>query len=299
MSTAATPPLAHCFTVDVEEWFQVSALEPYVARGDWRVTPSRVAIGTDRLLALLDEAGAKGTFFTLGWVARHHPDVVRRIVAAGHELASHGWWHERVTTLDPQRFRTDVRDAKRLLEDVGGVPVLGYRAPSFSIIPGFEWALDVLAEEGYAYDSSLFPIRRRGYGHPDAPVRAHLLMRSGRPLLELPPATQTFGPLRVPAAGGGWFRQFPYALTRRALRQAERTGEPAVFYIHPWELDPDQPRLAVSLKTRIRHYANLAKMEERIRRMLAEFRFTTCAARLGLEPLATTSSASRRVAVPA
>lgn len=299
MSTAPAPRLAHLFTVDVEEWFQVSALEPHVPRASWATTPSRVAVGTERLLGMLDAAGARGTFFTLGWVARHNPSLVRAIVAAGHELASHGWWHERVTSVTTDRFRQDVRDAKAILEDVGGVPVHGYRAPSFSIVPGREWALDILAEEGYVYDSSLFPIRRRGYGHPDAPTRTHLMVRDGRPLLEVPPATMTIAGRRFPAAGGGWFRHFPYALTRRALRQAEGKGEPAVFYIHPWELDPAQPRLDVPLRTRIRHYGSLSRVEGRIARMLRDFRFTSCAAWLGLERAAATSTIAAREAVHA
>jgi polysaccharide deacetylase family protein (PEP-CTERM system associated) len=274
----------HHFTVDVEEYFHVSALEPFVARGDWDALPSRVEAGTRTLLALLAEHGARGTFFVLGWVARRHPGLVREIADAGHEVGSHGWDHRRVTLLDPEGFRAQVRDSRLLLEDLCGAPVLGYRAPSFSIVPGREWALDVLVEEGYRYDSSLFPVRRRGYGFPGGLRDPHPLRRPAGTLMEVPPATLRAGRAVLPAGGGGYFRHFPYALARAAFREAERRGHPATFYLHPWEADPDQPRLAVPVATRVRHYGGLHRVVPRLRRLLAEFRFVPIAETLKLSP---------------
>jgi polysaccharide deacetylase family protein (PEP-CTERM system associated) len=270
----------HFFTVDVEEYFQVKALESVVARDQWLTRPSRVARSVDALLTLLDLHGARGTFFVLGWVARHRPQVVRSIVDAGHEIASHGFSHERVTAMTPDAFREDVRASKQVLEDVCGTEVLGYRAPSFSIIPGYEWAFDVLIEEDYRYDSSLFPIHRRGYGYPSASRLPHLIHRQSGDLAEFPLATTRFLNVSVPAAGGGYLRQFPLGVIRRAFREASRRGEPATFYIHPWEIDPDQPRLPVSRLNRIRHYRGLSSALGRIESLLAEFRFDTIASHL-------------------
>jgi polysaccharide deacetylase family protein (PEP-CTERM system associated) len=263
----------HHFTVDVEEYFQVSAMESSVPRARWPEMESRVCRSMDLLLDILDQAGAKGTFFVLGMVAESHPDLVREIAARGHEVASHGWGHRRVTTLRPEEFRTSVRRSKQLLEALSGQPVIGYRAPSFSITRGREWALDVLIEEGYRYDSSLFPTRRPGYGHPDAPSRPTWLERSAGRILEVPLTVFRAAGIRIPAAGGAYFRLLPYGLTRAALRQKERWGEPGTFYIHPWELDPDQPRIPVPFHTRVRHYGGLSRTESRLRRLLEEFRF--------------------------
>lgn len=271
----------HCFTVDVEDYFQVNAFEDTVPRETWDDYSPRIHRGTDTLLDLLARHGTRGTFFTLGWVARRHPDLVRRIVSAGHEIASHGFWHRRVTDLDPDGFRQDLRESKQALEDVSGTEVVGFRAPSFSIVPGREWALDILLEEGFRYDSSLFPIRRPGYGYPNAPTAPHMIDRPAGRLLELPPATLEVARMRIPAAGGGYFRQFPYQVTSRAFRQAERLGQTGMFYIHPWELDPSQPRIAVSRLTRIRHYRGLEHTLPRLERLLAEFRFTSVANRFG------------------
>jgi polysaccharide deacetylase family protein (PEP-CTERM system associated) len=271
--------VAHHFTVDVEEYFQVSALEPIVDRDDWGAYESRVERSTEQLLEMLDRHGARGTFFVLGWIGDRHPHLVREIATRGHEVASHGWGHRRVTTLTPDRFRASVQRSKGLLEDVTGEAVLGYRAPSFSIVPGREWALDILIEEGYAYDSSLFPIRRRGYGYRSAHRDAHALARGGGRLMEFPPATLRVAGAQLPAAGGAYFRLLPYALVASALRQAERRSVPATFYLHPWELDAGQPRLDVSRATRIRHYAGLGRMADRVERLLTEFRF---------QPIATT-----------
>jgi polysaccharide deacetylase family protein (PEP-CTERM system associated) len=268
-------PTSHFFTVDVEEYFQVKALESVVRRDEWLSRPSRVAHSIDVLLASLERHGVRGTFFVLGWLAKHRPEVVLAIANAGHEIGSHGFWHERVTALGRDAFRDDIRASKRSLEDLLGTAVVGYRAPNFSIIPGCEWAFDVLLEEGYRYDSSLFPIRRRGYGYPAAQRVPHLIQRPHGWLAEFPLATTNILAYPVPAAGGGYLRQFPYAVIRRAFREASDRCEPATFYIHPWEIDPAQPRLLVSRMNRIRHYRGLDGALARIERLLKEFKFGT------------------------
>jgi polysaccharide deacetylase family protein (PEP-CTERM system associated) len=269
--------IAHIFSVDLEEYFQVYAFEGVVARDRWGTYPTRVERSADILLELLARGGSTATFFSLGWIAERYPALVRKIADAGHEVASHGWWHRRVTSLTPDQFRTDLRESKQILEDVSGQEVVGFRAPTFSIIPGIEWALDVLLEEGYVYDSSLFPIRRSGYGYPGIHPFPHYIERPAGRLLELPPATIALGSMRIPAAGGGWFRQFPYAVTRRALREHAASGNPGMFYIHPWEVDPEQPRLPASWVTKVRHYRGLEKTLPRLERMVDEFRFTSVA----------------------
>jgi len=274
----------HCFTVDVEEHFQVSAFESVVSREAWDLQPSRVVRNTEVLLDLLAEHHVIGTFFTLGWVADRHPALVQKIVAQGHELASHGWWHQRVTMLDRRQFTEDVTRSKATLEQVAGMPIAGYRAPSFSIVPGCEWAFDVLLEAGYRYDSSIFPIRRPGYGYPDAPRWAYRISRPGGDLLELPMTTLRAGPIRVPAAGGGYLRQFPFPVTRAAFRQAE-DGRGGVFYIHPWEIDPAQPRLPAGWLTRVRHYRGLDRSLPLLRRLLEEFSFTSIGRWLETHPV--------------
>lgn len=271
---------SHFFTVDVEEYFQVKALESAVSREEWTSRPSRLAGSIDALLGLLDRHNARGTFFILGWIAKHRPEVVLAIAKAGHEIASHGFWHERVTSLDQQGFREDVRSSKQALEDLIGAEILGYRAPSFSIVPGGEWAFDVLVEEGYRYDSSLFPIHRHGYGYPGSPRAPHVIERAAGRIAEFPLATTSILRYPVPAAGGGYLRQFPLAIIRRAFREASERGEPATFYIHPWEVDPDQPRLSVSALNRLRHYRGLGGTLERTDLMLREFRFDTIASYL-------------------
>ena len=270
----------HFFTVDVEEYFQVRALRSVVLRDEWLSHPSRVAKSVDELLACLDRHNVRGTFFLLGWIAKYHPEVARNISNAGHEIASHGFWHEQVTALDRAEFLDDVRSSKCELEDVTGTPVLGYRAPSFSIIPGWEWAFDVLIEAGYRYDSSLFPIHRRGYGYPSAARTPHVIQRPCGTLAEFPLATTRIFGYPVPAAGGGYLRQFPLAVIRRAFREASERGESATFYIHPWEIDPGQPRLAVSHLNRIRHYRGLDGALDRIERLLEEFSFSDIASYL-------------------
>lgn len=274
---AASPPadVEHFFTVDVEEYFQVSAFEGRVPRAEWVRHPSRLGASMERLLLLLEEHKVKATFFTLGWIAQHHPRIVGDIVAGGHEVASHGWWHHRVTSQTRAEFTEDVRAAKAILEDLSGTRVRGYRAPSFSVVPGGEWALDALLDCGYVYDSSLFPIRRRGYGYEEAIPVPHVLARRNGDLYEFPPATLKLGNRRIPAAGGGWFRHFPYGVTSRAFRTFAEQGIATVFYIHPWEVDPEQPRLDVPMLTRMRHYGGLSTTMTRLRRLLGEFRFTS------------------------
>ena len=265
---------AHHFTVDLEEYFQVSAFETRVARSDWEGFESRVAAQVARLLDLLARHEARATFFALGWVAQRRPDLIRTIASAGHEVASHGWDHARVTHQTPRQFRESIRRTKDLLEEITGAPVLGFRAPSFSIVPGKEWALDVLIEEGYRYDSSLFPVRRPGYGYPNGLAHPHWIERPAGRLAEIPPTTLNWWGLRLPAAGGAYFRLLPYGVVRAALRQCERAGTPGTFYIHPWEIDPAQPRLDVSWLTRLRHYGGLGRTAGRLERLLAEFQFT-------------------------
>jgi polysaccharide deacetylase family protein (PEP-CTERM system associated) len=279
-----TKPVEHIFTVDVEDYFQVNAFDCAVNRKDWEEFPSRVERSTDIILDLLQRKGMAGTFFTLGWVARKAPALVRRIIAAGHEVASHGWWHRKVTDLTPEEFREEVRSSKAILEDVSGQRVYGFRAPSFSIVLGREWAFDILLEEGYRYDSSLFPIRRPGYGYPSADPYPHLILRPAGALLELPPATTLIAGVRVPAAGGGYFRHLPYGLFHRAFGRLQRRGVSGMFYIHPWELDVDQPRLAVPLLARLRHYGGLHRTLPRLERILSEFRFTSVARRFDINP---------------
>ncbi len=267
----------HIFTVDVEEYFQVGAFDRVVQRKDWDSHPSRLEHSIGIILELLARHHANATFFTLGWVAERHPFLMRRIVDAGHEIASHGHWHRRVDTLTPEEFREDIRVSKAILEDLSGSPVWGFRAPNFSISPGTEWAFDILLEEGYRYDSSLFPIRRPGYGYPSAPPVPHLIHRPAGTLTELPLATTQWRGMRLPAAGGAYLRHLPFRLIQRAFREHDVSGVPAMFYIHPWELDPDQPRIAVPWHTRVRHYAGLRKTQPLLERLLGEFRFRSVA----------------------
>ena len=273
----------HLFTVDVEDYFQVVALEPWVHRSQWDAMPPRIEEAVDRVLELLTRHGTLGTFFTLGWVAKKYPHLVRRIVEVGHEIASHGWWHRRLTGLTPAEFRKEVRDSKAILEEISGQRVYGFRAPSFSIVPGGEWAFDILLEEGYRYDSSLFPIRRPDYGYPSADTVPHLISRPAGTLLELPLATIELAGTRIPAAGGGYLRQLPYGLTARAFREASERGVAATFYVHPWELDPAQPRLpGLPWLTRFRHYGGLHRTLPRLEQLLKEFRFTSVARKFGI-----------------
>jgi polysaccharide deacetylase family protein (PEP-CTERM system associated) len=263
--------------VDVEDFFHAHVFERVVPRSTWDAQPHRVEAATMTVLDLLAAHGVHGTFFTLGWVAERHPALVRAIAAAGHELASHTWWHSKITTLTPAAFRDELRTSKAILEDSCGERILGFRAPSFSIRPGMEWAFDALLEEGYRYDSSLFPIRRPDYGWPGAPVAWHPIHRPAGTLYEFPMATLSWLGARVPAAGGGYLRHFPFAVIRGAFDACERGGTPGMFYIHPWDLDLDQPRLPLPLIGRVRHYGGLGRARPRLERMLREFRFTSVA----------------------
>lgn len=273
MSRAETarPVARNAMTVDVEDYFQVSAFEDHVQRGSWERTETRVERNVDRILELFDAQDVRATFFTLGWIAERHPDMVRRIVDLGHELASHGWQHTRVTEQTPDEFRDDIRRTRRTLEDIGGVAVRGYRAASYSINASNLWAHDVLADEGYAYSSSIAPLRHDLYGMPEAP-RFAFDAANGR-LREIPVTTLRVGGRTLNVGGGGWFRLYPYAFSRWALRRVNQDdGESAHFYFHPWEIDPEQPRVpGVGAKTRFRHYLNLARMERRLTRLLRDF----------------------------
>ena len=266
----------HHFTVDLEEYFQVSAFESCVARSAWNGFTPRLLQQMTPLLETLARHQAGATFFVLGWVAERQPELIRAIARAGHEIASHGWDHVRVTHQTRAQFRDSIRRTKNLLEAITGQPVLGFRAPSFSIVAGREWALDVLIEEGYRYDSSLFPVRRPGggYGYPTGSPDPHWLERPAGRLAEIPPTTLHWCGVRLPAAGGAYFRLLPYSLVRAAFRQCERRGVRGTFYIHPWELDAAQPRLDVSWVTRVRHYGGLRRTAPRLERLLADFRFT-------------------------
>lgn len=269
--------IAHFFTVDVEDHFQVSAFEPYIKRSEWDGLESRVESNVHRLLDLLARHEVSGTFFTLGWIAERHPEMMKQIAAQGHEIASHGWDHRRVTELQPEEFRDSVRNTKMFLEDLMGTPILGFRAPSFSIVPGREWALEIVAEQGYAYDSSLFPVFRKGYGYASGRRFPHWLDTPSGRLYEVPPTTLRRLGVNLPSAGGGYFRLLPYGLTRRALLDAESEQQQGTFYIHPWEIDPDQPRFSVSAITKLRHYGGLTRTHRRLDRLFSEFRFTSIA----------------------
>ena len=275
-----TPPHAvespqHLFSVDVEDYFQVSAFEKIAPTSSWDGFPSRVERNTYRLIDLLAQHHASATFFTLGWVAERFPALVRAIVSAGHEVASHSYWHRRVTTLTPNAFRADLRQSKSVLEQLCGQPVIGYRAPSFSIVPGVEWAWEILAEEGFVYDSSVFPIRRPGYGNPGSPREPYTQQAGAHTLRQFPLATAMFAGARLPAAGGAYLRLLPFALVNAAMRDATARGVPAMCYIHPWEIDPDQPRMSVGALTKIRHYGGLSGVESRLHRLMSNYRFTS------------------------
>lgn len=261
--------MRHALSVDVEDWFQVGAFEKVIDRADWDGLERRVEHNTDAVLALFDESGVKGTFFTLGWVAHRHPALIRRIVDAGHELASHGWDHQRVFTMDAETFRADLARARKTLEDAGGAGVTGYRAPSFSIDKRTPWAHRVLAEEGYAYSSSVAPLTHDHYGWPEAPRYAFKPLADSD-LIEVPVTVADLAGKRM-ATGGGFFRLLPSQLMHFAVRQVSGDGHPAVFYFHPWEIDPAQPRVAnAPLRSKIRHYSRLGAMAGKLRGLIAE-----------------------------
>jgi polysaccharide deacetylase family protein (PEP-CTERM system associated) len=264
--------MVNAMSVDVEDYFQVSAFANHVRRDDWSTLPSRVERNTEKVLELFADAGVKATFFTLGWVAERHKELIRRIVDEGHELASHGFAHFRASDQTREEFRTDVHRTKSVLEEAGGVRVRGYRAASFSIGAANLWTLEVLAETGYAYSSSIYPVRHDHYGMPDAPRFAHRPVGDAG-VLELPISTLRLAGRNLPVGGGGYFRLAPYPAFRWALSQLNRRdGQPAIFYFHPWEVDPEQPRPdGLSAKTRFRHYLNLGRMERRLAAMMSDF----------------------------
>jgi polysaccharide deacetylase family protein (PEP-CTERM system associated) len=266
-------PGRNALTVDVEDYFQVEAFAGIIDRGDWEAFPRRVARNTNRHLDVFAEAGVSATFFTLGWVAKRHPELARRIVAEGHELASHGSDHYRADQQSPAEFRADVRRSKKLLEDIGGTAVAGYRAPTFSIGGKSRWAHAILAEEGFRYSSSVYPIAHDLYGTPHAPRRPFCPQPG---FIEIPLTTMRMFGRNFPTAGGGYFRLLPYRVSRAALRKAgNELRTSCIFYMHPWEIDPDQPRQAQApLRSRLRHYVNLGRTEDRLRRLLRDFRWT-------------------------
>lgn len=266
----------NAMTVDVEDYFHVSAFAGLVKPAEWDVYESRVCRNTDRLLDIFDAAGVRATFFVLGWVAERFPDLVRRIHGAGHEIASHSYDHGLVYDKTPDTFRSDLRRASDAIEQASGVRVRGYRAPSFSVTEASLWALDVLVSEGYAFDSSIYPIRHDRYGIPTWSRHIHPVSRQGRTLWELPGSTIRHLGTNLPMGGGGYFRLLPYQWTRRGIRILnDLEQQPAIFYLHPWEIDPDQPRLNAGFVSRFRHYRNLHHTEPRLRQLLADFRFGT------------------------
>jgi polysaccharide deacetylase family protein (PEP-CTERM system associated) len=267
-------PLLNALTVDVEDYFHASAFDRVVPRASWSGRESRVVANTHRLLELFNVQNVRATFFVLGWVADRYPALVRDIAGYGHELASHGYHHQLVYTLTAEQFREDVRRAKATIEQAAGTSVRGYRAPSFSITQQSLWALDILIDEGHAYDASIFPIRHDRYGIPDAPRTAHIIQRSAGSIVEFPSSTVRLGGANYPIAGGGYFRLFPYAATKWGIsRVNSREGEPVVLYIHPWEVDPDQPRLEASRTTQLRHHAGIATTIDKLRQVTTDFAF--------------------------
>lgn len=268
-----SPEILNAMTVDVEDYFQVSAFEKHIPKEDWAEIPCRVEANVDKILDLFDQKGIKATFFTLGWIAERYPAMVREIVNNGHELASHGWEHIRVTNQEIADFREDIIKTRAFLEDISGQPIRGYRAASYSIGANNLWALDALAEAGYEYSSSIVPINHDLYGMPEAP-RFAFQAANGR-LLEIPITTITMAKRNINCGGGGWFRLFPYGFTRWALNQVNsKEAQSCIFYFHPWEIDPQQPRQkGISAKTRFRHYLNLHKMYGRLERLLDDFQW--------------------------
>jgi polysaccharide deacetylase family protein (PEP-CTERM system associated) len=264
--------MINALTIDVEDYFQVSAFDAHISRTEWDQMPCRVERNVELILSLLHEKGAKATFFTLGWIAERYPALIRRMVDEGHELASHGYAHHRALTQSPEAFRADVKLARQILEDVSGKIVQGYRAPSFSIGRTNPWAFDCLREAGYRYSSSVYPVRHDHYGMPEAP-RFPFESRPG--LLEIPVTTCRILQANLPAGGGGYFRLLPYSVTKWMIHRVNRVDrKPAVFYFHPWEVDPEQPRVnGTSRKTRFRHYVNLHRTRPRLRQLLADFRW--------------------------
>lgn len=291
-------PIVNAMSVDVEDYFQASAFDRVVSRADWHGFESRVVRNTHRLLTLFDQHGVRATFFVLGWVAERFPELVRDIARLGHEVASHGFHHQLIYTLTPEQFREDVRRAKAVAEDAAGCAVVGYRAPSFSVVKPTLWALDVLLEEGYEYDASIFPIHHDRYGIPDSPRHIHRIERAAGAIVEVPGSTVRVGTANLPIAGGGYFRLFPYAWTKWGISRVNTVDqEPVVFYLHPWEIDPGQPRLRVGRTTRFRHYTGLEKTLHRMEKLVSDFRFdsirSTLTSAVARQPLKQRSTGAR------
>lgn len=269
-------PPANAFTVDVEDYFHVTGFADRVSPREWDSYPSRVEVGTHRLLDLLSRHGVRGTFFFLGWVADRNPGLVRNVQDAGHEIASHGYGHQLIYDQTRDEFRRDVRRSKLLLEELTGGPVTAYRAPSFSVVRRSLWALEVLAEEGFEVDSSVFPARHDRYGIADSPTEPHLRETPAGPIWEFPPTVLPLGRMNLPVAGGGYFRLLPTRATVAAFRRVNSTlNRTGMFYIHPWELDPDQPRLPGRRSARFRHYLNLHSTADKLDRLLGSLRFAS------------------------
>lgn len=266
--------IKNAFTVDVEDYFQVSAFEGHISRHNWDSYPSRVVRNTRKLLDLVERHDVKGTFFVLGWVAKRYPWLVREIHEAGHEIGSHSYWHRLIYQMTPDEFRLDLMASRQVLEDITGEPVRAYRAPSFSITRESLWALDILADEGIRCDSSVFPVRHDRYGIPDAPRHIHRVPTATGELWEFPPSVLQLGPANLPVSGGGYFRLYPQAMSTWCLDQVNKTGAPFMFYVHPWELDPEQPRLTAGSRiSRWRHHVGISRTEARLEALLQRFRF--------------------------
>lgn len=268
--------IRNALTVDVEDYFHVSAFADSIDRSEWDGYPLRVGNNTRRLLDLFDSHEVKATFFVLGWVAERDPGLIREIAMRGHEVACHGFSHQLVYNQSPEMFRSETMQSKQLLEDIIGAPVRGYRAASYSITGRSSWALDILVEAGFVYDSSIFPVHHDRYGMPGTPEHPYrMTTEHGRSLVEFPLSTARVFGYRLPVAGGGYFRLYPYLVSRAGLRQVNRRDKPFIFYLHPWEIDPDQPRIAAGLLSSFRHYNNLDRCEARLGRLLQDFRFDT------------------------
>ena len=269
--------MLNALTIDVEDYYHVSAFESVIPYRDWERFESRVEQNTHRILDLLDQYKTKATFFVLGWVAERRPGLIRAISERGHEVASHGYAHQRIDTQSPDKFREETRRSKRIIEDTIGQPIYGYRAASYSITAKSMWALDILREEGFLYDSSIFPVWHDLYGIPGYNRTCHLLSgNGGSGMVEFPLSTLSLAGVHIPIAGGGYLRFFPYGFTRWAITQLnEKEGQPAVVYLHPWEVDPEQPRIRASVISRFRHYNNLNKTEYRLKALLGDFAFGT------------------------
>ncbi len=270
--------LANAFSIDVEDYFQVSGFESRVARGDWDNRPSRVVKNTRRLLEMLEKHRVTATFFVLGWVAEKFPELVADIDAGGHEIGTHSYWHHLIYDQTPDEFRDDLRRSRDVLENITGRPVIAFRAPSFSITRRSMWALEIMAEEGIQFDSSIFPIRHDRYGIPGARCEIHPIKTAAGTVWEFPMSVARLSGISLPASGGGYFRLYPYRLTERLITSINRAGRPVMFYVHPWELDPSQPDVrGVSWLARRRHRINLRSTETKLERLLSDFRFDSMA----------------------